>query len=91
MGAAHCQLFYRKVLTHNLALRWWGFPFGVAWTIMALVRNRTAFAELRRRRRTGGSEMVDRPDGARHRQRDWDGQAWTDEVTCVTVDTPGAD
>jgi hypothetical protein len=38
---------YRNVLTHNLLLGWWGFPFGMVWTVMALSRNRKARGELR--------------------------------------------
>lgn len=37
---------YRKVLRHNLLAGWWGFPFGVVWTPMVLVRNRKALAKL---------------------------------------------
>jgi hypothetical protein len=29
----------RSVRTHNLLLGWWGIPFGLIWTPMALARN----------------------------------------------------
>lgn len=29
----------RSVRTHNLLLGWWGVPFGLIWTPMALARN----------------------------------------------------
>ncbi len=37
----------RRTRARNLAGGWWGFPFGPAWTIVALVRNRRALAQLR--------------------------------------------
>jgi len=37
---------YRQALRHNLAFGWWGFPFGLIWTIMALVANRKRLAEV---------------------------------------------
>jgi hypothetical protein len=39
---------YRRVLIHNLLLGWWGFPFGLIWTPMAMLRNRRALMRLRR-------------------------------------------
>jgi hypothetical protein len=41
------EAFARKVLLHNLLLGWWGFPVGIIWTPIALVRNRRALAQLR--------------------------------------------
>jgi hypothetical protein len=38
---------YRRVLMHNLVLGWWGIPFGLIWTPVALVRNHKARAALR--------------------------------------------
>jgi hypothetical protein len=37
----------RGARTHNLLLGWWGVPFGVIWTPMALVRNAKAIHRLR--------------------------------------------
>jgi hypothetical protein len=37
----------RGVRTHNLLLGWWGVPFGLAWTPMALSRNAKAMRKLR--------------------------------------------
>ena len=37
----------RGARTHNLLLGWWGVPFGVVWTPMALARNAKAMQRLR--------------------------------------------
>ena len=37
----------RSVRTHNLVLGWWGIPFGLVWTPMALGRNARAMDKLR--------------------------------------------
>jgi hypothetical protein len=37
----------RSVRTHNLILGWWGVPFGLVWTPMALARNNKAMQKLR--------------------------------------------
>jgi hypothetical protein len=37
----------RSVRTHNLILGWWGVPFGLIWTPMALARNAKAMNKLR--------------------------------------------
>jgi hypothetical protein len=37
----------RSVRTHNLILGWWGVPFGLVWTPMALTRNNKAMQKLR--------------------------------------------
>jgi hypothetical protein len=37
----------RAARTHNLLLGWWGFPFGLIWTSMALTRNARAMRQLR--------------------------------------------
>lgn len=37
----------RSVLTHNLLFGWWGFPFGLVWTPMALSRNARAIRQIR--------------------------------------------
>ena len=38
---------YRKVLTHNLLLGWWGIPVGLIWTPLTLNRNAKALKQLR--------------------------------------------
>jgi hypothetical protein len=38
---------YRATLRHNLALGWWGLPFGLIWTPIWLSRNRAARKTLR--------------------------------------------
>jgi hypothetical protein len=37
----------RGTRIHNLLLGWWGIPFGVIWTPMALARNAKAMHQLR--------------------------------------------
>lgn len=37
----------RSVRTHNLLLGWWGFPFGLVWTLRALSRNAKAIGQAR--------------------------------------------
>jgi hypothetical protein len=29
----------RSAMIHNLVCGWWGFPFGIVWTPLALIRN----------------------------------------------------
>jgi hypothetical protein len=38
---------YRKVLTHNLTMGWWGIPFGLIWTPLTISRNAKALKQLR--------------------------------------------
>jgi hypothetical protein len=38
---------YKSVLVYNLLLGWWGFPFGLIWTPMTLVRNAGALKKLK--------------------------------------------
>jgi hypothetical protein len=37
----------RSAQTHNLLLGWWGIPFGLIWTPIALARNAKAMRQLR--------------------------------------------
>ena len=37
----------RSAQTHNLLLGWWGIPFGLIWTPMALARNAKAMRQVR--------------------------------------------
>jgi hypothetical protein len=37
----------RAARAHNLLLGWWGVPFGLVWTPMALTRNAKAMRQLR--------------------------------------------
>ena len=37
----------RGARTHNLLLGWWGIPFGVIWTPMALAQNAKAMHRIR--------------------------------------------
>ncbi len=39
--------FARSARTQTLLLGWWGFPFGLIWTPMALARNAKAMRQLR--------------------------------------------
>jgi hypothetical protein len=38
---------YRDTLSHNLILGWWGIPFGLIWTPLALSRNAKAMRQFR--------------------------------------------
>jgi hypothetical protein len=38
---------YRDTLGHNLMLGWWGIPFGLIWTPLALSRNAKAMRQFR--------------------------------------------
>lgn len=37
----------RSVRNHNLAFGWWGVPFGLLWTPLALWRNAQAMQQIR--------------------------------------------
>jgi len=37
----------RGARTHTLLLGWWGFPFGLFWTPMALAQNAKAMRQVR--------------------------------------------
>jgi hypothetical protein len=37
----------RSVLAYNLLLGWWGIPFGLIWTPMALASNAKALKQVR--------------------------------------------
>ena len=37
----------RSARTHNLLLGWWGIPFGLIWTPMALSRNAKGMRQVR--------------------------------------------
>jgi hypothetical protein len=37
----------RSARTHNLLLGWWGIPFGLIWTPMALARNAKGMKQVR--------------------------------------------
>lgn len=39
--------FGRSARTHTLLLGWWGIPFGLIWTPIALARNAKAIRQLR--------------------------------------------
>ncbi len=38
---------YRSALIHNLLLGWWGIPFGLIWTPIALAANAKALRQVR--------------------------------------------
>jgi hypothetical protein len=46
----------RSAQTHNLLLGWWGIPFGLIWTPMALARNSKGMRQVR--------ELAAKPPGA---------------------------
>jgi hypothetical protein len=37
----------RSARTHNLLMGWWGIPFGLIWTPMALARNAKGMRQVR--------------------------------------------
>ena len=37
----------RSAMIHNLLLGWWGFPFGLIWTPMALARNAKGLKQVK--------------------------------------------
>ncbi len=39
--------FARSARAHTLMLGWWGIPFGLVWTPMALARNAKTMRQLR--------------------------------------------
>jgi hypothetical protein len=41
------QAAARSAQTHNLLLGWWGIPFGLIWTPMALARNAKGMRQVR--------------------------------------------
>lgn len=41
------ELAAREVRTHNLVFGWWGVPFGLVWTPLALWRNAQAMRQVR--------------------------------------------
>ena len=80
-------VFARKVLWQNLALGWWGLPFGLVWTPVALYRNSKALRKLRQLAASGAAAPGWFPDPTGHHgARYWDGAAWTDRVTDVGSD-----
>lgn len=44
---AQLEEIARGARTHTLLLGWWGVPFGLIWTPMALARNAKAMRQLR--------------------------------------------
>lgn len=74
--------FAKKVLIMNLLLGWWGIPFGLIWTPMALYRNSKALGQLRQLAASGQVSPGWYPDPTgRHGARYWDGTTWTERVT----------
>ncbi len=86
------ESFYRGVLIYNLLLGWWGFPFGLIWTPVALVRNRKAISTLRGLAESGAAApgWYSDPTG-RHVARFWDGNVWTDQVRQTSTDPLSTD
>jgi hypothetical protein len=79
------------VLVHNLCLGWWGFPFGLIWTPVALVQNARARSKLSGLITGALAEPGWYKDPTGHHQtRYWDGTRWTDQVgdTRVSTDPP---
>ena len=80
--------FARKVWIQNLLLGWWGFPFGLVWTPIALYRNSQSLRALRKLGADGLAAAGWYPDpSGRHGARYWDGKAWTDRVSDTGTDS----
>jgi hypothetical protein len=80
--------FYRSVLVHNLCLGWWGFPFGLIWTPVAIVQNARARSKLSGLMSEGAADPGWYKDPTGHHQtRYWDGTKWTDQVSDTQVST----
>lgn len=79
------EAFYRKVLTHNLILGWWGLPFGLIWTPMVMSRNKAALKKLHRLQAEGPDAGWYRDPTGRHSKRWWDGTGWTEQVSDTSV------
>lgn len=75
------EAFYRKVLTHNLLLGWWGFPFGLIWTPNVMSKNKAALKKLHRLQAEGADPGWYRDPTQRHMKRWFDGKAWTERVS----------
>ena len=79
--------FYRTTLIQNATLGWWGFPFGIIWTPIAMFSNRKALTKLQGLATEGRAPAGWFPDPTgRHGARYWDGTAWTDKVSDVATD-----
>jgi len=83
--------FHREVLVHNLTLGWWGLPFGLIWTPVALIQNQRAVSKLRGLMATGAAPAgwYQDPTG-KHQNRYWDGARWTDRVGDTNVSSDPA-
>lgn len=81
-----CAAFARQALVRNLLLGWWGFPFGIVWTLMALFSNHKALKDLRGLESSGPAAAWFQDPSGRHGARYWDGSAWTNRVSDVSTD-----
>lgn len=80
--------FYKKVRRHNLLAGWWGIPFGLIFTPLALASNRKARAKLGELETSGVAGAGWYPDPThRHGARYWDGSSWTERVSDVSTDS----
>ena len=86
-SAEQLKEFYRTTLIQNAVLGWWGFPFGVIWTPIAMLNNRKALKKLNTLAADGRAAAGWFPDPTgRHGARYWDGAQWTDKVSDVATD-----
>jgi hypothetical protein len=83
------QAFARKIRNHNLLCGWWGLPFGLVYTPMALRANGRALKQLRDLAASGNAGEGWYPDPVgKHGARWWDGSTWTDRVRDEASDPP---
>ncbi len=87
------QTLYKKSQTHTALFGFWGFPFGIIWSIIALSKNAKTMNQVRAyasshssattvapgAQSAGGAGWYTDPSG-QHARRYYDGTAWTEHV-----------
>jgi hypothetical protein len=87
-AAAHDRA-YRAAQRHTSMAGWWGVPFGVMWTPVALAANR----KTRRSVDEVLGAVAQKPawfkdPSGKPGERYWDGSQWTEQVRITTTDAP---
>jgi Protein of unknown function (DUF2510)/zinc-ribbon domain len=78
---------YRQAQIWTALLGWWGFPFGIVWSIMSLVQNKENLNAALSILHSGLPSASWRPDPSGvYQERYWDGSRWTDQVRSATTD-----
>jgi hypothetical protein len=78
---------YRKAQLWTALLGWWGFPFGIIWTMSSLVKNSNQLKSVKELLTSGkkGAGWLPDPSG-KYEERYWDGLSWSDKVRSAEVD-----